>query len=358
MDDYEIDCQDILSILEKNFGFQRVQTPVGEAVELDPYTAFLYSHVTGSGYFEDTNWQFSVQSLTRIFHTACRYDFITGIYDGIEIDRSPLEMYKRRPFLFNERKRILPVSFRSRSELQGKLENYKQELGNESRNYLIQEVDLSKDGNGLEQFLEFLFTMKFRDQGYTVENQSPLGHSKGTPDAAAFNIAQEYPKGGFYFIELAMLRVGHEIKSKQYDGEYDTIVGEAKTSTTEMTQQLQKYLNTGYYDLGMEIHPDKRHPSRDEFGIFTLENDELVMSYPKNEPESVVDERKEKYREWLLNYSKFYLLANLTTSELKAYYLEETGTELDSQTKLIRFVKKISLKSIFSYIQKREDVSF
>jgi hypothetical protein len=343
---YEMDEKDIIEILSSNFDFNVVESPVGKSIEINPYLGFLYSHVTGSGYFEDTSWQFSCKSLTRIFNSAESYNFVTGIYDGVEIESSPLEMYKRRPYLFNDKKRVLPVSFSNRRELNQKLEKYKEKLGEDSKNYIIQEVDLSKEGNGLEHFLEFLFTMKMREKGYNVENQVPLGHSQGTPDAACFGMPN-IDLGGVFFLELSMLRVGHEPDFIEKKTEFNTIVGEAKTSTDLMSNQIEKYLDTGYFDIGYEVHPRKKIQDKSKFGLFTLDNQEISIKQPKVSEVFSRKERKEEYLKWIKDYMKFYLLANLTTEELEDFYLGSTDTELDSQEELVDFVKSRSLINLY-----------
>ena len=50
------------------------------------------------------------------------------------------------------------------------------------------------------------------------------------------------------------------------------IVGEAKTATTIMASQLEKYLKTGLFRKGYEMHPDKPYPTKNCFGLFNINN--------------------------------------------------------------------------------------
>ena len=88
---------------------------------------------------------------------------------------------------------------------------------------------------------------------------------------------------GFHIIELAMLRsFGKNENAHVKNANNTLIVGEAKTSTKQMTKQLEKYLDTNLFETGFEIHPQKQTADKDYFGLFTLnKNFEIQYTAPK-----------------------------------------------------------------------------
>ena len=70
---------------------------------------------------------------------------------------------------------------------------------------------------------------------------------------------------GFHIIELAMLRLfkGRKCYINATELSNDAVVGEAKTGTNKMTEQLLKYLNTSLFSEGYEIHPFKLSQIKD-----------------------------------------------------------------------------------------------
>jgi hypothetical protein len=329
---------------------------------MNSYDAFLYANVTGAGYLDNYVLPFTPKGLTKIFYNAFNYNFVTGIFDNASLKYSPYNLSLTRNYLFNGDKYIIFVEFNSEEELRNKLKEYIkmcEEKNVSSTDFIIQRIEKSKVGNGMESFLEYLACEKFKTKGYVVENQIPLAATVGSPDFGGYSLflLNKYDKfnilfsSGYHIIELALLRFKN--KNNQ-DEQYETgnIVGEAKTSTLKMASQLEKYLNTGLFETGFEMHPSKNEPTYDKFGILTLDFEHIIkISYPKsichyeNEKFSI-----DEYEKWLGNYLKFYLLANLSNDELKDFCTNKYGLQL-SNANLISIVQKTSFEELLDYIK-------
>ena len=133
----------------------------------------------------------------------------------------------------------------------------------------------------------------------------------------------------------------------------ECIVGEAKTSTKIMDTQIKKYLDTGLFDWGIELHPNKKLPTANDRGILTLSDDYLIKFIPPKENyiSNNTKYSKLEYIKWLENYMKFYLISNLTNDEFNDLFQLKTGCPIDSQESLIRFVNLLSPKYILLYIE-------
>lgn len=132
----------------------------------------------------------------------------------------------------------------------------------------------------------------------------------------------------------------------------DFIVGEAKTGNLIMTKQLEKYLNTGLFDQGFEIHPAKARPSKDYFGMVSLDADlrtKITLPAIKYTAENPLS--REEYAIWLGNYIKFYLISNLTNDELKKFYLESKGEEMNKESDLVSFVLELETEVILKKLK-------
>jgi len=130
------------------------------------------------------------------------------------------------------------------------------------------------------------------------------------------------------------------------------LVGEAKTSTSQMSRQLEKYLGTGLFDKGFEIHPSKSRPTENYFGLITFDKDfKITVSPPQDKYISKNPLSKEDYIQWLENYIKFYLIANFTNDELKEFYLNITGSSLNKESDIVDFVLSINIEEILIKIK-------
>jgi hypothetical protein len=356
----DINKELFFKIIQNNFEHEVVDTPLGRAVKMCPRDAFIYSCVTGSGYLDNPIYPYTPKGLLKLFYNAFDYKFVTGIFDNYQIKNTPYVISLAKPYIFKGDKFILPIEFQKESELNSILRDLSSKV-TDPENYIVQRIESSKKGNGMEPFLEYLTTEYFKKHGHIVENQVPLAHSIGSPDFAGYGLSEFisvlnneglFSGNGFHIIELSMLRIFPNTPKNEPSSNNELIVGEAKTSTTVITKQLEKYLNTGLFDYGYEIHPNKPAAGRDDIGLIVLDDNlkikvvNPVKKFLAGEPLS-----KESYLKWLEIYMKFYLLANFSNDEINTFYYEVFGRQVEKQSDLVEFVQKVSTKDLIDKIK-------
>jgi len=349
----EIDSRKFIKILNKNFKYPIVKTKIGNGVQVDCRTAFLYSLVSGAGYLDNHLYPFTVKGLMKVFYTAMDYKFVTGLFDNTTLRNTPYILSKAKPYLFNGMKVIVPVEFNTEIELQNKLRDFVKSE-NHPTDFLIQRIECSKQGNGMEPFMEYLACEVMKRQGYIVENQIPLTHSTGSPDFGGYLLAQNVPSilHSIHLIELSLLRLGFQIGNSNQDLKMSTIVGEAKTGSSNMTKQLEKYLDTSLFDKGYEIHPSKQNAGKKYFGLVTLDdNFKIVVKEPVQEYRSSGRCSKQDYIDWLSNYMKFYLVANLSNDEFSEYFFEQKRKKISNREDIVNFVIGLTINEILLKIK-------
>jgi len=345
----EIDSEKYIKIMSKNFGLPIVKTALGEGVEMDPYSSFIYCSVTGAGYLDDPLYPFTPKGLLKLFYNAFDYKFVTGLFDNTTLKNTPYNLSLAKKFLFNSKKIIIPVEFNNEKELQAKLKKFFSSVKNPT-DYIIQRIELSKKGNGMEPFLEYLICETMKRKEYIVENQIPLSHSTGSPDFGGYKIHGHCLEGA-NIIELAMIRLGIKSVRKSKKDENHFIVGEAKTSTSTIINQLDKYLKTKLYNEGYEISPYKEKACKPYINLFTLDKDYKITIIPRQTDDKLFDSDKQgEYQEWLSNYIKYYLIANLTNDEFNNFYLEINKKKISSIKDIIQFVNNLSYEEILNKI--------
>ncbi len=349
----EIDSKNFIKIFNKNFNYPIVKTKIGEGIKVDSRTAFLYSLVTGSGYLDNPLYPFTVKGLMKVFYNATDYKFVTGLFDNTTLKNTPYILSKAKPYLFSNNKIIIPVEFKTEIELQTKLKNFVQSETHPT-DFLIQRIECSKKGNGMEPFMEYLACEVMKRQGYIVENQIPLTHSTGSPDFGGYSLSQDVPSFlcCIHLIELSLLRLGYEIENTNPDSKMWTIVGEAKTGTNEMKRQLDKYLNTHFFNEGFEIHPFKKEPASPYVGLVTIDDQMKLKVILKKENKKFSNEEQREYFKWLTNYIKYYLVANLTNDEFNNFYRRKTKELISSQNCIVKFVNGLEFKELLSEINR------
>lgn len=340
-----------------------IDTPLGQGVKMPSREAFIFCNVTGAGYLDNFVYPFTPKGLMKLFYNAFDYNFVTGVFEKTTLKNTPYILSIAKPFLFDsEYKYIVPIEFNSDVELQDFLEE-KFPLLDKPTNYIVMRIEKRKKGHGLESFMEYLAGEYFKYKGYVVENQVPLAFAVGSPDFGGYNIQEVkentnvYLPMGYHIIELAMLRLNiqNEMYKTQSINNVNLIVGEAKTATTIMDAQLRKYLDTGLFDWGVEIHPNKQQATQNDRGMFTLDDDMIIKFIPPTKKYTLPQESpysKDEYERWLLNYMKFYLIANLTNDELNLFYTQKTSKTISDQSSLASFVNSLSVQDIINEIQK------
>ena len=356
----ELSKENIINIFKNNFKCEIIETDLGKGFKLSPYQAFIFCSITGSGYLDNPIMPFTPKGLLKVFYNAMHYNFVTGLFDNTNLKHTPYSLNQVYPFLFSDDyKVIIPIEFNSDIELQDFLFEKISAISNPTQ-YIIMRVETSKKGNGLEPFMEYLANTYFVNKGFICENQIPLSHTLGSPDFGGYGIPEVLKvlsKYGVHFnglniIELAMLRfkknsiVANDVFSDAL------IVGEAKTSTTIMEKQLNKYLASKLFNYGIEIHPLKTNASNDSFGLLNIDvNSYLKYTKPKINSNIINFKHQSEYKKWLKTYVKLYLIANLSNSEFQSFYSEVVGRSISTNSDISTFVVDLSFETILDKLK-------
>ncbi len=350
----ELRSQEIIEILKNLIGGVDVETPLGRGLSVDPREAFLFCSIAGGSYFENQIFPFTPKGLLKVFYNANDFNLVTGIFDNASLKNTPYYIVEQRTYIKDSSKVIVPIDIDSEASLRLKI---KKAYGSEGfdPNLILFKVDLSKKGFGLEPLMEYLSCKYFTNLGYVTENQIPLSHKLGSPDFGGYALKKiqdvVFESGllsrGFNVLELAMLRtfpISSSIKITESRSEL--IVGEAKTSTAYMENQLIKYLTSGYFNFGIEIHPTKEKPSNPAFGLLRLENFSLVYEGPKSQITNK-NLNQEAYKKWLEAYFNSYLLANYMNDELHLIAKKLIGKKVDTKLDIISLIRDVSFEIQF-----------
>ncbi|OGH85671.1 MAG: hypothetical protein A2493_02105 [Candidatus Magasanikbacteria bacterium RIFOXYC12_FULL_33_11] len=354
----EIYKEEFYKIFQNNFDYEIVETELGTAIKMPAHDAFIFSHITGAGYLENPIYQFSTKGLMKLFYNAFQYKFVTGIFDNSTLKNTPYIFSKAKPYIFKGDKYIIPFEIESERDFQSEMTIKFKKIKNPEK-YIIFKIETSKKGNGMESFMEYLTAEYFKNKNYVVETQIPLAHSIGSPDFGGYRIKDFFKilydnglfSSGFHVIELSLLRIFNNKKKYKILDDDSLIVGEAKTSTTQMQKQLEKYLNTDLFSSGYEIHPSKRTPAKRYFGLITLDKNYKIKNL---EPEKAYIPTKplnrDNYVLWLKNYFKYYLIANFSNDELLLFSKEKTGKIYNNKEELSNFINKLNVEDIIQKI--------
>lgn len=349
-----ISSKEFIQIMSINFGFEIVSTEFGDAIKMNPKDAFIYSNTTGSGYLDNGYYPYTPKGLTKLFYNAFDYNFVTGIFDNLDLRNTPHYLVQQRQYIGKDIKLVLPVEYSSEEEFRNIVSKIF-EANNQPQNILIQRIDLSKKGFGMEPFMEYLTCKTFESMGYIVENQIPLTHSTGSPDFGGYSAYELMSSlkaygGGLNIIELSMIR-DFDLSKTMHEPIFDQIiVGEAKTSTKTVLKQVDKYINTHLFDKAYVINPLETEKIRDDLGLVTIDSNFRIilqegMSLLKDQS------KQDNYKNWLINYIKYYLIANLTNDEFSDWYKSEMGSAISSKTDISNFINALTTEEIFSKLK-------
>jgi hypothetical protein len=356
----ELNKNQILKIFSRNFNSETVSTPIGNGFKMNAYEAFIFCSVTGSGYLDNPIMPFTPKGLLKVFYNAMHYNFVTGLFDNTNLKYTPYNLNQLFPFLFeDDYKIIVPIEFKSDIELQDFLFEKIATIDNPTQ-LIIMRVETSKKGNGLEPLMEYIANRYFVNKGFICENQIPLSHSLGSPDFGGYGIPEilevlsKYNLNfrGLNMIEFAMLRFKNTSiqKSKVYTEEL--IVGEAKTSTTIMEKQLEKYLSSELFSYGIEIHPNKQIQSKTSFGLLNFNNQFIIKYIPPTNPQHIIEiDYQNKYKIWLKNYVILYLIANLSNNEFQEFHKKIVGRAISTNEDITSFVEDLKFETILDNLQ-------
>lgn len=309
----EIDAETFLETMRQNTHFNHVDTPLGVCVEMDWVDAFCFAYCTDSTYFDCHIYPFSPgRGLLQVSNMALRFNLKGGnVFDGSSIKHSPLVWNQNgKEYLFQGTKYILPVQTNSQQELKRLRRGWIDDLDNEesfdSTDFVLLHIDSSKNGNGMEKFLEYITCYHYKEQGWVVDNQLTISHDIGTPDFTAFK--DNRCEGGYFLIELMLEFAGHRIP-QIHSNITRNIVGEAKTGTSAFETQLRKYLGTGFFDQGFGLLPQEKSLSTYDIGLVYIDrggNLSVIASEINHSDEN----EQGAFFEWLHNLQRCYQLLN------------------------------------------------
>jgi hypothetical protein len=353
----ELKSQTIIEVLKNLIGGEVVNTPLGKGLSIDAREAFLFCAIAGGSYFENQIYPFTPKGLLKVFYNANNFNLVTGIFDNVYLKNTPHYIVEQRSYIKNNVKTIVPIDIESELSFRKKIKDIYGPSGSDADIVLVK-VDLSKKGFGLEPFMEYLACKYFTNLGYITENQIPLSHSLGSPDFGGYSlekiqtIVQDsglLPRG-FNVLELAMLRTFPQKSIQDIASENDDlIVGEAKTSTTQMKVQLEKYIGSGLFNSAVEIHPTKKFSSNSNFGLLTIKNYNLLYNRPLIHVD-FSNQHQRDYKKWLEAYFNSYLLANYTNDELNVLAKTLIGKTIDSGSDIISLIKDVSFQNQFTIL--------
>jgi len=349
-----ISRNEIIEILHNSFRFEITETPIGLGVKLNSYDAFIFSSITGAGYLENKIFPFSPKGQMKVFQNVFENKFVTGLLDNYSFRYSPYYLNQTRDYLFHGDKIIVPVEFQNELELRKQLDIL---TPSGDTQYLVLRLETYKKGYGLEPFLEYLACKYFNSLGYITENQIPLFPTVGSPDFGGFKNYEGFElsglslfNSGFNIIELSLIRI---FKSMEFSQKLDklphVIVGEAKTSTTIISKQIQKYIDTEIFNESLEIFPF--YSSSNSNSSFFI-NDKFQLIYDKKSSLKVNIPKQKLYLDWIKNYFKYYLLSNYSNDEFRMYYKFITKEEFNDNIKLINFINQISVNQLLKDFNK------
>jgi len=350
--------ENVITILEKNFGFTRIQDPeLGNFIEMSPFDAYSYSAITGHGYLDNIRQPYTPNGLMQVFNQANAYNMVTGMFDRDgNLFHTPLYQVSERGYLVRGNKFILPVEYNTNAELLKKLEIIQRTIIRTNRNpqnFIICRIKRSTSGYSMEPFMEYVASKYFQRLGYFTETQIPFYYGGGTPDFAAYSLPDlrelmksRFNFNGSSFIGLASIRAFQ--LHKNGDGGVDfteAIVGEVKTASFNAIGQIKKYLSRGIFNKAYEIIPHKKSPEVIA-GLLTFDDSGNIEVYEAKTPAKIIPERQTSYLEWLHNYIKYFLIANFTNEELDEFYSERTGKRTRNISELISFVNSLEIEDI------------
>lgn len=360
----KLDKENVIKILNKNFGFNIIDNPAaGEVIEVSALDAYLYSSITGHPYLCNLSGGFSPNGLMQVFNQASSYNLVSGMFDRTgRFKYTSLLLSRDYPFITNTEKFIIPLEYDKHSEYESKRKMLYEELkkeGLDPANFIICTIKKSTSGYGMEPFCEYVTSEYFRRRGFLTETQIPFYYNGGTPDFAAYDFPEVLGmlrqngliSSGATLVELSALRLFQTSKSRSAGSkETEAIVGEAKTSSMEAIKQIKKYLGKKIFNRAYEIIPHKDKPEI-ICGLITFNDAGKILVFEGKEKPLVDKNVQDDYFEWLGNYIKYFLLANLDNAEFNDFYARKTGKEFPTGIdNLLSFVNALEYEEIIKEI--------
>lgn len=350
-----ISKKNFLKIFEVN-GIGTLQHfPFGDAIALSPREGFIYANITGSVYLDNLVMPFTPKGLMKIFQSQEKMSFVTGLWSEGRPYFTPRNLVAKRNFLHEGVKYVFPIEFDSEHQFREQMASFFQYQEHPGQ-FIFQRIESSKEGGGLESVLEYFSCNYFRERGYLVDNQIPLAQKFGSPDWMAISTLdsrfEDLQGKGFYLFEsslpdsFGMQNHNSLTESSSVKG---SIVGEAKVVQFDSSNQLSKYMRTGFFSKGILSFTDNYHPNS-EYGI-TYFSDEWKFEYipPANESEEYNSSSYERFLEFIITNLKIYMLSKYSNSDILEILSIHSFESISSKQDLLSAIDELSIADILCY---------
>lgn len=347
---HQLDSENMAQILNKNFGFKIVDDfpALGKVAKIDPREAFTLSLVQGSQYLVNPigyslKGRMEVLINRGVFQNN-KYIYSPGLF-GRKLDSSicegdsPYYIWKKYPKIFKGDKYVL-----FKEIPRGKLSNIEKQTyddiasrGYDPSDFMLFKIN-EKESN-LEAFFEYLCCRLFNSRGYLTENQVPWfqqsykGLTGGIPDVGAYKIPlleelreRKLLSYGKVIQELSTFFIWPEKAAERTKtSSYELVLCEVKSSNSQGGQalrQLERYAAVHLCDKAYAVLHDENSLLRDTFGLISISDDFLLKVQEAKKPLQRDSKMQRDDELWLTNYTKFYLLANLSFEKVSSFINE------------------------------------
>ncbi len=338
-----LDKTAMVKILNENFGFKLIDDDdFGTAIEMSARDAFRYSLIQGSPYLFDEYGFTCKEQLNVFYHRSSLnlgyYMYCPGLFgvsrkdNELILDKgnSPYYLNKEFPSLFSSSKIILFHDYDesqspSRAELERDIHKKIKERGDNPENYILTLV--SNTSSLKESFLEFITCEYFNRDNYLTESQVPFENNAGIPDFAAYKFPHmkflaenNFIDGGCCIPEIAAACVfTNSNTSLSNPSKYDVIIGEAKMNGNAK-KQLDKHYKLKLASKLFVIKPFNSRIPKD-YGLMHIQKDfKINYNSGRNQPQKTSLLKSDE--EFLTNYIKFYVIANLPIEKIKDNFID------------------------------------
>jgi hypothetical protein len=267
------------------------QNEFGNFVTVSPAIAYEFSVFTGAAYCTNADFPFSAKPFSKIFGKAMDFRFTSSMFDRGEQRYSFENLDLKYPFISVGDKRVFFKAYSNELDLK----QFRARLCEEDplhNDTLIARIEYWKSGFGLEPLLEYSAARALIGQGYIVENQTPLSSKLGSPDFLAFKsheLQKELSEALLfpYGFSLASVNAHHQLNwPKSTDGAFSTqeslvVVGEAKVGGSKATGQIQKYLDSGFFDMALFLTDSCSQKGNSSYLELCTDNFRRQLSIPK-----------------------------------------------------------------------------
>lgn len=374
---YEINSENIIKILEKNFRFEVCDDPLISnqlAIKIPSHEAFSLSVVQGATYLEKPMGISFKDRLEVFIHRGIfqnnKYIYSPGLFSRdihkkLVSGNSPYEIFSKFPRL-NEDKILI---FRSSSGLEGSNIEMKtfSELTNKGidpSKYLL--FKISDHSTYLEPFFEYLACKAFDNLGYFTESQTPWfqqsyeGLTGGIPDFSVFYIREfdELKKKKllppFLLLQnlstLFLWRGTH----KTVNVDYSFFIGEVKSSKiyrNSAFNQLKKYSKVNLANKGFATLYNETEVS-EPFGLINIQKD-FSLNISDSKDLVINPSLQNQDRKWIIDCMKMYLIANISFASISDFIYKKTNKNKHEKLEsfdMLTMLNKTSLSEIIDLI--------